>query len=207
MANKLKMADIEKIEGLLRLGWSRRRIACELGLDRGAVRRYADRAESKAAIPLAGTVASAGVGSEARPPDGEARADIPLTGVSAERAVETTNVSAPTKAHRAAGRQSKCAAFAEAIPEGLAAGLTAQRIFQDLRADHGFAGGYYSVQRFVRRLSASTPLPFRRVETAAGEEAQIDFGQGAPTMGPGSTSLADEDTPLNASIRSRLAIG
>jgi len=36
------------------------------------------------------------------------------------------------------------------------------------------------VRRFVAKLTGSTPLPFRRIEVAPGEEAQIDFGTGAP---------------------------
>jgi len=39
MANQLKMAMIESILSLWRRGWSKRRIARELGLDRGTVCR------------------------------------------------------------------------------------------------------------------------------------------------------------------------
>jgi len=46
-------------------------------------------------------------------------------------------------------------------------------------ADHGFEGGYDSVKRFARGLRSSDPLPFRRMECAPGEEAQVDFGTGA----------------------------
>ncbi len=44
MANQLKMAAAHTIYTLLERGWSRRRIARELGIDRGTVRRYAQRA-------------------------------------------------------------------------------------------------------------------------------------------------------------------
>jgi transposase len=57
-------------------------------------------------------------------------------------------------------------------------GLSARRIFQDL-GEEGFEGSYYSVRRFVRRLGARQELPFRRIEKAPGEEAQVDFGTGA----------------------------
>ena len=51
--------------------------------------------------------------------------------------------------------------------------------------DHGeSAPSYYSVRRFVARLMRKTPLPFRRMETEPGEEAQVDFGTGAPVIGP-----------------------
>jgi len=66
--------------------------------------------------------------------------------------------------------------------EGLERGLTARRIWQDLTADHGFKGDYQSVQRFVRNLREATPLPFRRMECEPGEEAQVDFGRGAPIV-------------------------
>ncbi len=37
-----------------------------------------------------------------------------------------------------------------------------------------FGISYDSVRRFLRRLGQSRPLPFRRMETAPGEEAQVD---------------------------------
>jgi transposase len=75
-------------------------------------------------------------------------------------------------------------ALAASQLEKLAAGLTAQRIYQDLISEHGFAGRYHSVRRFVRRLDGAQPLPFRRLECTAGEEAQVDFGRGIPITGP-----------------------
>jgi hypothetical protein len=63
-------------------------------------------------------------------------------------------------------------------------GLSATRIYQDLVAEHGFGAKYHSVRRFVRQLGQATPLPFRRMECAPGEEAQVDFGRGAPLIGP-----------------------
>ena len=59
--------------------------------------------------------------------------------------------------------------------------MSAQRIFQDL-VELGFADKYHSVRRFVAKLNKSMPLPFRRMEVAPGEEAQIDFGTGAPII-------------------------
>ena len=52
MANQLKMALIDTIFTLRRRGWSRRRIAAELDIDRATVARYLQQAaaESKPAI-------------------------------------------------------------------------------------------------------------------------------------------------------------
>jgi len=82
------------------------------------------------------------------------------------------------------GPSSRCEPFREIIVEGLDRGLSVQRIWQDLRTEHGFEGGYDSVKRFVRRLRDSTPLPFRRMECDPGAEAQVDFGTGAPVTQP-----------------------
>jgi len=88
-----------------------------------------------------------------------------------------------------AGRQSHCAPHQEVILGKLEQGLSAQRIWQDLVEDHHFTDGYQSVQRFVRRLRTRTPLPFRRLETPPGEEAQVDFGVGAPVIIPEGEAL------------------
>ena len=69
----------------------------------------------------------------------------------------------------------------EVIAQKVDQGLSAQRIFQDLSTpEHGYSGSYYSVRRLVRKLAAALPLPMRRMEAEAGQEAQVDFGRGAP---------------------------
>ena len=65
------------------------------------------------------------------------------------------------------------------IESGVQAGLSAQRIYQDLICDHGFTGGYHSVQSFVRQLLQTQAVPYVRMEVEPGAEAQVDFGQGA----------------------------
>jgi transposase len=81
------------------------------------------------------------------------------------------------------GRPSECEPFQPLILEKLEQELSAQRIYQDLTVEHSFTGSYDSVKRFVRQLGRSRPLPMRRMECAAGEEAQVDFGSGAPVVG------------------------
>jgi len=77
------------------------------------------------------------------------------------------------------GPPSRCQPYEAVIKQKLDQSLSAQRIWQDLVGEHGFDGSYSSVKRFVRRLGASTPLPFRRMECEPGQEAQVDFGSGA----------------------------
>lgn len=151
--NVLTVNEQQTIRTLAERGWSRRRIARELGLHRETVGRYLGPA-SKPAIPPTGS-----------PPPKPA---IPPAG-------------------SAAGRRSACEAFRVQLEAGAAQGLSAQRLYQDLVAEHGFTGGYDAVKRFVRAWRATTPLPFRRMETAPGEEVQIDYGQGAWVIEPDGT--------------------
>lgn len=54
MGNYLKMADKQRIQALLELGWSYRRIERETGVRRETVARYDPRRDSKAAKVPAG---------------------------------------------------------------------------------------------------------------------------------------------------------
>jgi len=66
-------------------------------------------------------------------------------------------------------------------------GLSAQRIYQDLKIEVLFAGSYESVKRLVRQLRKADPARVWRIEVSAGEEAQVDFGVGAPIISSEST--------------------
>jgi transposase len=154
MANQLKMALIEAIVSLKARGWSNRRIARELGVDRDTVSR---QLRSNAAKALIGSTAAPAEANAAKALTGSAEADSSATG-------------------------SACEPFRDLILAKLDEGLTAQRIWQDLVSDHHFTNKYHSVCRFVRGLGEASALPFRRMECAAGEEAQVDFGTGAPIL-------------------------
>ena len=165
MANNLKMAIKHAIIGLLEKGWSYRRIARELGVHRETVARYDSlrrKQGSKPAIPAPGSDASED-SKPAIPPPGSLTEDLAFRPV----------------AKRPPGRQSQCEPFEHSIKAKLDQGLSAQRIWQDLVSEENYAGSYTSVKRYVRRLGASTPLPFRRMECSPGHEAQVDFGSGA----------------------------
>ena len=187
MANQLRMAKIDAILALHRRKWSIRRIAKELGLHRDTVARHLqlDNARQNRPGRLSARPEELSVCAEARPATpGKApmmQNRPPRRG--AQRSKQATQAEAPigSTAPDARARQaSLCEPWRQVILAKLEAGLTAQRIYQDLVGDHGFAGKYHSVRRFVRRLGQGRPLPFRRMECAAGEEAQVDFGSGHP---------------------------
>jgi transposase len=153
--NQLNVSLQQSIATLAAKGWSSRKIARELDLDRETVRRYRAASDSKPAIVPTGSAE----GADSKP------AIVP--------------------AGSKGGRASQCAPFSSVIEAAVLAGLSAQRIYQDLVAGHGFSGGYDSVKRFVRRLSQQTEPPFRRMECAPGQEMQVDFGLGAWVMDQG----------------------
>ena len=175
--NQLKVSLQEAIVGLFERGWSQRRIARELRVDRETVKRYIS-----AAKPVISTTGST---SEATTEPAISTAGS-ATGTLADPAISTTGSKAAKEVKPAiptagspAGRVSLCREFLPQIIAALGAGLSAQRIHQDLVSDHGFTGSYESVKRCVRSLSAQMQLPVRRMESAPGEQMQVDFGQGA----------------------------
>ena len=80
---------------------------------------------------------------------------------------------------------SVCAVHRDAIELGLSRGRNAMAIWQDLVDTRGFTGGYQSVKRFVRKLLGSPSKEACAViETAPGEEAQVDYGTGPMARDP-----------------------
>lgn len=80
---------------------------------------------------------------------------------------------------------SACEPYREAIDLGLSRGRNAMAIWQDLVSEYGFASSYQSVQRFVRkRRGTQTPEARVIIVTAAGQEAQVDYGTGPMVRDP-----------------------
>jgi len=151
MANRLHVDQQQSILVLHQRGWSRRRIARELGVHRDTVANcIKSKANSKPAISTPGS-----------------------EDILAKPAISTAGKS---------GRISLCSQHGELITEAFNRGLSAQRIYQDLKLEIAFLGSYQSVKRFVRQLRATQPHRVYRIECEPGEEAQVDFGVGAPLV-------------------------
>lgn len=161
MGNYLRMADVRKIEALLELCWSHRRIAREVGCGRETVARYARLRESKPANLIAGSSEL-----QNRP--------NPITGSELKRGVGSSP-----------GPGSLAAPYHDLIQAGVNRGLTAQRIWQDLVEEHGYAHGYLTVQRYVRRVGPPGGRAAGVLIHPPGEEAQCDyFRSPAPVLDP-----------------------
>jgi len=159
MANRLKVQEQEAIKHLAALGWSIRRIARELRVSRNTVRSYL-RAQR---------------GAE---PDSNAK---PVSKSPTLSTPGSSNQTDPVSTAGNNGRKSLCLDHADLIFSKLEAGLSAQRIYQDLKCESPFAGSYESVKRYVRRLCQAHPTLVERIEVQPAEEVQVDFGKG-PTL-------------------------
>jgi transposase len=97
-----------------------------------------------------------------------------------------TDAAGAAEAHRCAPRRPFAAAgFREEVSQAIRAGDTAQGIYQHLVERYGYAGSYDSVKRYVRHLKAGLPkVAVGVMHHAPGEEAQVDYFQGAPTWNP-----------------------
>ena len=171
MSHILKVNEQEAIRTLAAKGFSLRRIARELGVNRRTVARYAGEVVSKCTtLAEEVTAGLAGVeGSKCTTHEGEV-----TTGLGAVAEAKCTS----SRGQVTAGSRSLCAPYSGVIEGMVGAGLTAQRIWQDLRVGHGFEGSYEAVKRFVNRVKAREPRRVWRVEVQPGEEVQVDFMQG-----------------------------
>ena len=145
------------IQTLLQAGKAQREIARVVGVDPRTVRRLARGAKSPGVA----------------------------TGFCAEKdAVEGQNAPPRPPAPEPVTTPSACEIYREWIEAQVALGRNAMSLYQDLVERHGFAHAYNSVKRFVGRLKAREPERFDVLDALAGEESQVDFGQGALTRLP-----------------------
>ena len=179
MSNVLSEHTRQQVLALGRLGWSLRRIEAATGVRRETASGYL----KAAAIPVSGR------GGRPRdwPPKPATTAgvstDLPLPKPTTTAGVSTdlAGLAPPGRAPRA----STCEPYRELIIEALSRGRNAMAIWQDLVDDHGFAGRYASVRRFVATLRARPAVEARVViTTARGEEGQVDYGEGPMVRHP-----------------------
>jgi transposase len=159
MSNVLKVSKQTTISELHSKGWSLRRIARELGLNRRTVAAYAGRK----AKPVC---------------ESSSKCTTEVTAGSAGKNPASLAIEVPPKSSPATSGKSLCRDHEAFITSRLEAGLTAERIHRELRNSLGFGGSYQSVKRFAAQIRDSQPQRVQRLESAPGEEAQIDFGQG-----------------------------
>jgi transposase len=158
-----------QVVALGRLGWSLRRIEQETGVRRETASAY---------------LKAAGLGVRRPGWRRRDRAPKPAIQTSTDSGPETVATMWPPAPGRSP-QASACEPYREWIEQALARRRDATAIWRDLVDDYGFAAGAASVRRFVRRLRTehgtlreAHPV----IETAPGEEAQVDYGGTGPMV-------------------------
>jgi transposase len=173
MANYLKMPKKSQVLALLELGWSYRRIERETGVRRETVSGYDEIRRANAAKTFPGSD---------RPPP----TDSGQVGAGADSNPAKTFAGSdanPAKTFPGSDPPGRFAAarYHDAIVDKRTRRLTAQRIWQDLTEEFGYAHSYESVKRYLRTI-APPARPVGVFEADPGAEGQVDFFRGAPTL-------------------------
>ena len=169
MSNVLSEEKKQQVIALGKLGWPLRRIEKETGVRRETASAYLKAAGVEVCLPGWGR----------RVPAKPAIGVITDPDASKPAMQVTTDSGPPDRS------PSACAPYRELIEQGLARGRNAMALWQDLVSDHGYAGGYQTVRRFVRKLRGpDQPGAVGIILTAAGEEAQVDYGSGPMVRHP-----------------------
>jgi transposase len=163
--NVLKPSLRTTIETLLRKGISQREIHRKTKVDRKTIRRYARAYDLEAASEI-----------------GTSKSPTPATGSEAEP-VQNPPPRPPAPERKIPEHvRSACEPHREWIERQVKRGRNAMAIYQDLVELFGFTHRYNSVKRFARGLRRQDPRQYDRLEFPMGEEAQVDYGRGAPTL-------------------------
>jgi len=187
VSNVLSQEKKQQVIALGRLGWTLRKIEQTTGVRRETASGYLKEAAVAIRPPRRWGRGAPAPSSRSPAFDSPAKAK-PAN--AAEVITDFGGVLEPTSEPAPRGRSptvSTCEAHYQAIELGLSRGRNAMAIWQDLVDSSGFPGSYQSVQRFVRKLRGTqTPEARVVIETAPGEEAQVDYGSGPPVRDPDS---------------------
>ena len=183
MSNVLNEEQKQQIIALGRLGWSLRRIERETSVRRETVSAY---------LKEAGVALRPPRGRRIRAKPASWTGEVTPDSTSPKPASQAAEVTPDSGGESAGGSDAKpapkpgrspsasaCEPYGEAIEAGLAKGRNAKAIWQDLVDTYGFPGAYQSVKRFIRKFRGQQPPEACVViETAPGEELQVDYGSG-----------------------------
>jgi hypothetical protein len=155
----------QQVIALGKLGWPLRRIEKATSVRRETAGAYLKAAGVVVCLPGWGRRAPTKPAIQV-PPDSEAK---PAIGVTPDFIASfSEKQSAPSDPSPPSA--SVCEVYRELIEQGFARGRNGKAIWQDLVSDHGFAGGYQAVKRFVRTLRGpQRPEAAGIILTAAGE--------------------------------------
>ena len=173
----------QQVIALGRLGWSLRRIERETGIRRETIAAYLEEAGVERRLPRGRRLRAkpASQPAEVFTDPVAAKPASPGAQVITDSGADSTAEAAaqPTPQPGRSPSASACESYWDAIEVALSRGRNSKAIWQDLVDGHGFAGSYQSVRRFIRKLRGNqSPAARAVIETAPGEETQVDYGAG-----------------------------
>ena len=193
MANVLSETKRQQVVALGRLGWPLRRIEEALGVRRETASAYLKaagvgirgerqrqlRPKPASEVSTDSEGAKPASGGEVSTDSAPARAPLPAAAPGAP------DGPAPPPGHERTSSASACEPYRELIEDGVRRRRNAMAIYQDLVTLHGFTAKYASVRRFVRTVVGHfSPEARAVIQTAPGEEAQVDYGTGPKVRDP-----------------------
>ncbi len=179
MSNVLNEEKKKQVIALGQLGWALRRIEEATGVRRETAARYL----KAAGIPV-------------RQPGGWGRRKTPALSKPANEVTTDPEGAKPANGSEVTTDSgdpkpppspSTSEPYRELIESALSLGRNAMSVWQELVDRHGFTGSYESVKRYARKLRGTqSPEACGIIETAPGEESQVDYGTG-PMVRDGQT--------------------
>jgi len=175
MANVLNSEKRQQILALGRLGWTLRRIEQEVGVRRETASHYLKQAGIEVRPP----------GRWGHPPAKPAIEVFTDSGADSKPAIGVFTDSDPPPVPGRSPSASACEPHRDWIELAVRDGRDAMAIYQDLVDDWGYTHSYQSVRRFVVKLRGqSSPEAHPVIQTAPGEEGQVDYGDGPMVRAP-----------------------
>jgi hypothetical protein len=179
VSNVLNEEKKKQVIALGRLGWALRRIEAATGVRRETAAGYL----KAAGIP----VGQPGGWGRRKTPGPSKPANEVTTDSAAAKPANAGQVTTDSGALKTASEPTASTSepYRELIEAGLSKGRNATSIWQELVDRHGFTGSYESVKRYARKLRGTqSPEACGIIETAPGEESQVDYGTGPMVRDP-----------------------
>lgn len=154
---RLHMNHLRDLIRRLRAGESERRIARDMGVSRPTVHKYHELAKREGYLEK-----------EAGIPDEETLVKVLGPGPKPPRIVSSLEP------------------YGEVVEKLWKQGIEKVAIWQRLRDSYGYQGSYSAVRRYLAHLETEPGEAYVRIQTAAGEEMQVDFGAVGQLFDPGS---------------------
>lgn len=176
--NVLKPFQKTTVNTLIHNGISQHEIFRKTGIDRKTIRKYQGLLASPAAAAPNSPMATGSGEVISKPATLKEVATGFLVPIPSPDPAVFPKDSIPKQA------RSACEPHHDWIVGEVNKGRNAMAIYQDLVERFGFVHRYNSVKRYVRGLKKEDPEQYDRLEFLPGEEAQVDYGQGAKTRHP-----------------------